>query len=124
MENKLDGSINLTHNKIIDTNNECDIDKCKKYQIEKCRQIKKSIEISSKNKAVLSLKYDNINFKINCIQISVIIFSTLITFIETLNGLYDISLFVGTILPIIFATYIAIVLSIMRFLKWMIQRKM
>ena len=42
------------------------VSKYKVYQIEKCRQIKKSIEISSKNKAVLSLKYDNISFKINC----------------------------------------------------------
>ena len=117
MENHDEESIILTKNKIIDSTKDCDIDKCKQFQIEKCRQIKKSIDISSKNKAVLSLKYDNINFKINCIQISVIIFSALITFIETLNALYDISLFVGTILPIIFATYIAISLSILRFFK-------
>ena len=97
-----------------------DITKVNKYKIdqdERFKQIKKSIDISSKNKAILSLKYDNIAFKINIIQISVIVFSTLITFIETLNSLYELSIFVGTVLPILFASYIAIILSIMRFFK-------
>ena len=97
-----------------------DITKVNKYKIdqdERFKQIKKSIDISCKNKAILSLKYDNIAFKINIIQISVIVFSTLITFIETLNSLYELSIFVGTVLPILFASYIAIILSIMRFFK-------
>ena len=97
-----------------------DITKVNKYKIdqdERFKQIKKSIDISSKNKAILSLKYDNIAFKINIIQISVIVFSTLITFIETLNSVYELSIFVGTVLPILFASYIAIILSIMRFFK-------
>ena len=55
-------------------------------QGERIFQIKKSVETASKNKAILSLKYDYISFKISCIQISVIVFSALITFIETLNG--------------------------------------
>jgi hypothetical protein len=88
-----------------------------KDQNEKCGQIKKSVETSSKNKAILSLKYDSISLKISCIQISVIVFSALITFIETLNALYEIHDFVGTVLPILFATYIAISLSVMRFFK-------
>ena len=91
--------------------------KYKQCQIEKCIQIKKSIDISSKNKAVLSLKYDNIAFKINCIQISVIIVSSLITFIETLNALYNLNEFAASIIPIILAIYIAVILSIMRFFK-------
>ena len=80
-------------------------------------QIKKSVETASKNKAILSLKYDSITFKISCIQISVIVFSALITFIETLNAMYELHDFVGTVLPILFATYIAIILSVMRFFK-------
>lgn len=80
-------------------------------------QIKKSVETASKNKAILSLKYDSISFKISCIQISVIVFSALITFIETLNALYEVHDFVGSVLPILFATYIAISLSVMRFFK-------
>jgi hypothetical protein len=86
-------------------------------QGERIVQIKKSVETASKNKAILSLKYDSISFKISCIQISVIVFSALITFIETLNALYELHDFVGTVLPILFATYIAISLSIMRFFK-------
>ena len=76
-------------------------------QGERIVQIKKSVETASKNKAILSLKYDSISFKISCIQISVIVFSALITFIETLNALYELHDFVGTVLPILFATYIA-----------------
>jgi hypothetical protein len=86
-------------------------------QGERIAQIKKSVETATKNKAILSLKYDSISFKINCIQISVIVFSALITFIETLNALYELNDSVGTVLPILFATYIAISLSIMRFFK-------
>jgi hypothetical protein len=86
-------------------------------QLERCGQIKKSVDMSSKEKAILSLKYDSISFKISCIQISVIVFSAFITFIETINTLYTINDFVGTLLPIMFATYIAISLSIMRFFK-------
>lgn len=89
----------------------------KKDQQYRCKQIKKSVDIASKNKAILSLKYDNVSFKINCIQISVIVVSALITFIETLNALFNVNVFIGSVLPIIFATYIAIVLSIMRFFK-------
>ena len=86
-------------------------------QGERIAQIKKSVETASKNKAILSLKYDSISFKINCIQISVIVFSALLTFIETLNAMYELNDSVGTVLPILFATYIAISLSIMRFFK-------
>ena len=86
-------------------------------QGERIFQIKKSVATASKNKAILSLKYDSISFKINCIQISVIVFSALITFIETFNALYELHDFVGSVLPILFAAYIAISLSIMRFFK-------
>ena len=102
-------------NNLIDTQNK--IQCFKKDQEYRCKQIKKSVDIASKNKAILSLKYDNVSFKINCIQISVIVVSALITFIETLNALFEINVFVGSVLPILFATYIAISLSIMRFFK-------
>jgi hypothetical protein len=104
-----------TENNLIYTQNK--IQNYKKDQQYRCKQIKKSVDIASKNKAILSLKYDNVSFKINCIQISVIVVSALITFIETLNALYELHIFVGSVMPILFATYIAIVLSIMRFFK-------
>ena len=105
----------VIENNLIDTQTK--IKSFKKDQEYRCKQIKKSVDIASKNKAILSLKYDNISFKINCIQISVIVVSALITFIETLNALYKLHIFVGSVLPILFATYIAISLSIMRFFK-------
>jgi hypothetical protein len=98
-------------------NTKTNIQHYKKDQQYRCKQIKKSVDIASKNKAILSLKYDNVSFKINCIQISVIVVSALITFIETLNALYELHMFVGSVMPILFATYIAISLSIMRFFK-------
>ena len=105
----------VIENNLIDTQTK--IQSFKKDQEYRCKQIKKSVDIASKNKAILSLKYDNVSFKINCIQISVIVVSALITFIETLNALYELHIFVGSVLPILFATYIAISLSIMRFFK-------
>jgi hypothetical protein len=128
-------SITLTNSKTIDENinhqmvvtmqnaentimtKQTKIIKYQEDQLDRCGQIKKSVDMSSKEKAILSLKYDSISFKISCIQISVIVFSALITFIETLNALYTINDFVGSVLPILFATYIAISLSIMRFFK-------
>ena len=113
--NQIEQTMQNAENSIM--SNQTKIIKYQENQIEKCKQIKKSVNMSSKEKAILSLKYDSISFKISCIQISVIVFSALITFIETLNALYTLNDFAGTLLPILFATYIAISLSIMRFFK-------
>ena len=71
--------------------------------------IDRLIKKSRKNKALLSLKYDDISAKINFVQVSVIVISTGITFLETLKSKYTLNEEVGTILPIIFSTYIALV---------------
>ncbi len=89
----------------------------KQDQIDRYKYINKSIEISSKNKAILSLKCDSLAYKINIIQISVIFFSVLITFIETINATYNIDSIISTVVPIVLATYIGLILSIMRFFK-------
>ena len=81
-------------------------------------QIKDTIKLSKKDKAVLSLKYDDLSFKINMVQLSIILFSTLITFVETIKLQYGLNENVGTLIPIIFSTYIALILAIFRFLKW------
>ena len=72
---------------------------------------------TKKNKVILSFKYDNLNFKINIVQISVIIISTIITFIETLKTQYELEDKFWNIIPIILATYIGLVMAILRFLK-------
>ena len=79
--------------------------------------IKKLISSSRKNKALLSLKYDDITFKINIVQVSIILVSTAITFLETIKSKYTINETLATLLPIIFATYIGLVLAIIRFFK-------
>ena len=90
----------------------------KKDQVDRYKQIKKSIDISSKNKAILSLKSDTLAYKINIIQISVIFSSVLITFVETINATYDIDSIISTVIPIILASYIGLILSVMRFFKF------
>ena len=90
----------------------------KKDQIDRYKQIKKSIDISSKNKAILSLKSDSLAYKINIIQISVIFSSVLITFIETINATYNIDSIIATVIPIVLASYIGLILSVMRFFKF------
>jgi len=81
------------------------------------------IILNSKNhwrfvKEILGLQYESIKYKINIIQISVIILSISITFLESIKeklGLQT-TLYM-TIIPIVFSTYIALVLAISRFYK-------
>jgi hypothetical protein len=70
------------------------------------------------NKYILSFKYQIIKKKVNFIQISVIIISTLTAFIETIKQYYQVILFVDTILPILFSSYIGLIMSISRFYKF------
>lgn len=88
-----------------------------KKKNELIQTIDKQIRNNRKNKALLSLKYDDTANKINFVQVSVIIVSTGITFLETVKTKYTVDETVGTLLPIIFSTYIALVLAIIRFFK-------
>ena len=97
--------------------NENDISSCEEKRNTLVETINKLINKNRKNRALLSLKYDDISLRINFVQISVILVSTGITFLETLKSKYPIDEDLATILPIIFSTYIALVLAIIRFLK-------
>ena len=81
---------------------ENDISLCERKKETLIETIDKLIKKNRKNKALLSLKYDDISSKINFVQVSVIIISTGITFLETLKSKYTINEDVGTILPISF----------------------
>jgi len=72
----------------------------------------------SKNKALLSFKYDELNFKTNVIQIIIILLSTGITLIETMKSYYDLNSNIYNTAIIIFSTMIALIMSIFRFLKF------
>ena len=80
--------------------------------------IRKCIHKSIDDKAILSLKYDSLNSKNNFIQISVIVMSTLITFVESLKASYQVNEYFAMLLPIIISTYIGLVIAITRFLKY------
>ena len=74
---------------------------------------KQSLKHTKEAKSIIVLKYQNITFKINIIQLSIIFISTLITFFETIKATYEIPPMATTIMT----AYIALILSIMRFLK-------
>ena len=93
------------------------LDKCLEKKESLIEHLKHMIDYNKKNKALLPFKYDYISSKINFVQVSVIVVSTAITFLETLKANYEMNQDVQTILPILFSTYIALVLAIVRFFK-------
>jgi hypothetical protein len=94
-----------------------DLERCLKKKESLISHLKHMIDYNKKNKALLSFKYDHISSRINFVQVSVIIISTAITFIETIKAKYSFDETAETLLPIIFSTYIALVLAIVRFFK-------
>ena len=93
------------------------LEKCLKKKQSLIEHLKHMIDYNKKNKALLSFKYDHISSKINFVQVSVIVISTAITFIETIKSKYSFDEAAETLLPIIFSTYIALVLAVVRFFK-------
>ena len=94
------------------------MEKYKKKRVEMLNQMRDLKRHAIKNKAILSFKYCNLMKKISFIQISVIFFSTAITFMETVKSQYNYSGGFWDLIPIILATYIALVTTILRFFKW------
>lgn len=70
-----------------------------------------------RDNAVLSLKCEKITFWNNLIQINAIIFSTLVSFLESVKSIYNLNSKVFVILPIILTSYVGVSLSIIRFMK-------
>jgi len=70
------------------------------------------------DKELIGLKYETIRARVNFIQISVIVVSTIITFLETIKEKVGIANSISmTIAPIILSTYIGLALAISRFFK-------
>lgn len=81
-------------------------------------EILKCQELKFKNsKYIIGLKYDNIQFKLTIVQISVIVVSTSIAFMETLQNTFQLSSSLSAIIPIILSTYTALVVAISRFYR-------
>ena len=88
----------------------------KNYEDEK-KKIKGLIVKSHNCRLVLYLKYENLSYKISTIQVLVIIASTIITFFETLKEQMNINNRDLRVISISLSTFIAISLSIARYLK-------
>jgi len=78
---------------------------------------------ATKHKALLSLKYETLNVRINIIQVSVIFLSSVITLLESLKGIYGWDEIIWEVIPIIISTYIILSVAILRFFKWEIQKE-
>ena len=81
-------------------------------------KIKALVKNSRRDKALLSFKYDNLAFKINIIQITIIVCSAIISLLENIKLQYKINDDYISVISIILSSYIGIILAIMRFLKW------
>lgn len=78
---------------------------------------------ATKHKALLSLKYETLNIRVNVVQVSVIFFSTIIALLESLKGIFDWEEIIWEVVPIIISTYITLVMAILRFFKWEVQKE-
>ena len=79
---------------------------------------KDDLEDFKHDKELTGLKYSNVRTKVNFIQITVIIASTIITFLETMKDKLQLTNNISmTIAPILLSTYIGLALAISRFYK-------
>lgn len=77
------------------------------------------LEVDLKKKVLLELKYHELSSKIGWIQISIIIASTAITFIQTADGVFIFPEdYIATVVSISLSTYVALILAISRFFKF------
>jgi len=81
------------------------------------KKINHDIEESVRNKAMLSLKYDDLNFKINVVQISIICISASLTLIASLTSYYNFESQAIDTITIIFTASITLIMAIYRFFK-------
>ena len=82
-----------------------------------CKSIEEHILKSNNCRLVLYLKYENLSCKISAIQVIVIIASTIITFFESLKSQMHFSNNNLRVISISLSTFIAMSLSISRYLK-------
>lgn len=95
------------------------------YQLTFDAQVEKYINIvnfhrksSSKNKAMLSFKYDELTLKVTIIQIIIILFSTAISFIEALKNHYALNENIFNVIIVTLSTSVALIMAVYRFLKY------
>ena len=84
--------------------------------------IHRNINQSIKNKAMLSFKYDDLNYWVTFVQISIILISTGLTVMNSIKSYYNMTSQVIDVLSILFTAFIGLIMAIYRFLK-MDERK-
>jgi hypothetical protein len=85
------------------------------------KQLNDNIQMYKEKNAILIFKKKNLQYIINCIQISIILVSSIITFFEAIqNSIFgnDKENIAITVFPIILSTYIGLILAIGRFFKF------
>jgi len=87
-------------------------EKKKKYELNE-----QTLDNDLQKKVLLELKYHGLSSTIGWIQLSIIVASTAITFVQTIEGLYEINQYVISIIIISLSTYVALILAIFRFFK-------
>lgn len=99
-------------------NEETEVLKVKKVKHYKLKKFKNHLDYCKTTRNVTLLKYHDLAFIINIIQISVIIVSTCITFFETIRKDINMDEDKQRVLSVILSTYIALIVAISRFLKF------
>ena len=79
--------------------------------------IKVLIDNGSKNRAILSFKYDHLNFIINVMQILIILISSTVTLMESIKTYYNTENQAIDVAAILLTSFIGIIMTLYRFLK-------
>lgn len=83
----------------------------------KLTEVKKYRKKASENRALLSYKYDVLKWRMNIIQVLVIVLSTMITFLEAIRTHYEFDERLFNIITISMSTMIAFTMAIYRFFR-------
>jgi hypothetical protein len=116
-------------NVLLDENTIIDWYKQKEYIIFKhqIQSLKRNnifiLKESKENKRLLDLKYDDLNNQINMIQTSVIFFSTISGFLQATKEYFNTDNSIVTVSSITISTYISLILSISKYLKFDEQKE-
>lgn len=79
--------------------------------------INTNLNQSIKNKAMLSLKYESLNFRISIVQIGIILLSTGLTVMNSIKSYYELKSPAIDVISIVFTAMIGLIMAIYRFLK-------
>ena len=118
LDNKDEEFDNRSINSYGNVNEENEVLKVKKVKHYKLKKFKNHLDYCKTTRNVTLLKYHDLAFIINIIQISVIVVSTCITFFETIREDINIDEDKQRVLAVVLSTYIALIVAISRFLKF------